>query len=150
MNCLKFHSTKKLPKKSRALSCDFIEIFLQSYVMGRRPEVFCKKGVLKNFAKFSGKHLCQSPFFNKVAGLRHIEHRTQNTCGGCICLLEKKLTKSVLQKKVFLKISQNSQEKTCVGVSLLIKLLVFKVKDKYTFFIRTSKISLRLNVLMST
>ena len=31
-----------------------------------RPEVFCKKGVLKNFAKFSRKHLCQSLFFNKV------------------------------------------------------------------------------------
>ena len=33
-------------------------------------EVFCKKGVLRNFAKFTGKHLCQSLFFNKVAGLR--------------------------------------------------------------------------------
>ena len=29
-------------------------------------EVFCKKGVLRNFAKFIGKHLCQSLFFNKV------------------------------------------------------------------------------------
>ena len=29
-----------------------------------------KKGVLRNFAKFTGKHLCQSVFFNKVAGLR--------------------------------------------------------------------------------
>ena len=35
------------------------------------PEVFYKKGVLKNFAKFTGKHLCQSLFFNKVAGLRN-------------------------------------------------------------------------------
>ena len=25
-----------------------------------RPEVFYKKGVLKNFTKFAGKHLCQS------------------------------------------------------------------------------------------
>ena len=33
-----------------------------------RPKVFCKKGVLKNFTKFTGKHLCQSLFFNKVAG----------------------------------------------------------------------------------
>ena len=33
-----------------------------------RPEVFCKKGVLGNFAKFTGKYLCQSLFFNKVAG----------------------------------------------------------------------------------
>ena len=31
-------------------------------------EVFCKKGVLKNFAKFTEKHLCQSLFFNKNAG----------------------------------------------------------------------------------
>ena len=29
-----------------------------------------KKVVLKNFANFTGKHLCQSFFFNKVAGLR--------------------------------------------------------------------------------
>ena len=38
--------------------------------MGRyrnsRPEVFCKNGVLRNFAKFTGKHLYQSLFFNKV------------------------------------------------------------------------------------
>ena len=30
------------------------------------PEVFSKKGVLRNFTKFTGKHLCQSLFFNKV------------------------------------------------------------------------------------
>ena len=28
-----------------------------------------KKGVLKNFAKLTGEHLCQSLFFNKVAGI---------------------------------------------------------------------------------
>ena len=32
--------------------------------------MFCKKGVLKIFTKFTRKHLCQSFFFNKVAGLR--------------------------------------------------------------------------------
>ena len=31
------------------------------------PEAFCKKCVLRIFAKFTGKHLCQSLFFNKVA-----------------------------------------------------------------------------------
>ena len=36
-----------------------------------RPEVFCKKGVLRNSAKFIGKHLGQNLFFNKIAGLRH-------------------------------------------------------------------------------
>ena len=35
-----------------------------------RPEVFRNKGVLRSFAKFKGKHLGQSLFFNKVAGLR--------------------------------------------------------------------------------
>ena len=35
-----------------------------------RTEVFCKKAVLRNFTKFTRKHLCQSLFFNKVAGLR--------------------------------------------------------------------------------
>ena len=31
------------------------------------PEVFCKKGVLRNFAKFTGKYLCQSLFFQKLS-----------------------------------------------------------------------------------
>ena len=35
------------------------------------PKMFyIKKGVLRNFAKFKGKHLCQILFFDKVAGLR--------------------------------------------------------------------------------
>ena len=44
-----------------------------------RREVFYQKGVLKNFTKFTGKHLCWSLFFNKVAGL------------GCEALLKKRL-----------------------------------------------------------
>ena len=47
--------------------------FLQNYLTAEqssRPEVFCKKGVLRDFAKFTGKHLCQRLFFDKVAGLR--------------------------------------------------------------------------------
>ena len=38
-------------------------------IRSSRPEVCCKSGVLRNFTKFKGKHLCQSLFFNKVAGL---------------------------------------------------------------------------------
>ena len=33
------------------------------------PEGFCKNVVLRNFAKFTRKLLCQSLFFNKVAGV---------------------------------------------------------------------------------
>ena len=32
--------------------------------------MFCEKNVLRKFAKFTGKRLCQSLFFNKVAGPR--------------------------------------------------------------------------------
>ena len=32
--------------------------------------MFYKKGVLRNFTKLTGKHLCQSLFLNNVAGLR--------------------------------------------------------------------------------
>ena len=31
--------------------------------------MFRKKAVLRNFTKLTGKYLCQSLFFNKVAGL---------------------------------------------------------------------------------
>ena len=34
----------------------------------RQPSVvFCKKGLKKNFAKFTGKHHCQSLSFDEVA-----------------------------------------------------------------------------------
>ena len=36
---------------------------------------FVKKGVLRSFAKFTGKHLRQSLFFNKVAVLRRASER---------------------------------------------------------------------------
>ena len=39
--------------------------------MGRnsRPKVFCKKGVLRNFAKFTGNTCARHLYCNKVAGL---------------------------------------------------------------------------------
>ena len=57
-----------------------------------RPEVFCKKGVLRNFAKFTGKHLCQGLFFNKVAGLRlffslyYIQKRISSPMSLCLII----------------------------------------------------------------
>ena len=44
-----------------------------SCCISSRPEVLiCKKGVLKNFAKFTGKHLCQSFFLNKKETLTQV------------------------------------------------------------------------------
>ena len=39
-----------------------------------RPEVFCKKVVLKNFAKFTGRHLCQS-FRPATLLKKRLQHR---------------------------------------------------------------------------
>ena len=50
----------------------------QFYDRSIHSEVFFKKDVNKNSAKFRGKHLCQSLFFNKVAtiGLNFIKKET--------------------------------------------------------------------------
>ena len=39
-----------------------------SILRSSRPDVFCEKGVLRNFAKFTGKRLCQGLFLNKGVG----------------------------------------------------------------------------------
>ena len=38
-------------------------------IRSSRPEVLCKIGVLRNFAKFKEKHLCRGLCFKNVAGL---------------------------------------------------------------------------------
>ena len=55
---------------TRSLPMTFVLVIIRRIYLYKssRPEVFFKKGVLKNFTKFTGKHLCQSLFFNKVAG----------------------------------------------------------------------------------
>ena len=52
---------------STQIACD---VMCVQYVQKQPPEVFFKKGVLKYFANFTGKHLFGVPFFNKIAGLR--------------------------------------------------------------------------------
>ena len=42
-----------------------VEVFRSSH-----QRCSMKKGVLRNLTKFTGKHLCQSLFFNKVTDLR--------------------------------------------------------------------------------
>ena len=55
--------------------CSFITFYVLKILMGLISEAVVqrcsvKKCVLRNFTKFPGKHLCQSHFFDKVAGLR--------------------------------------------------------------------------------
>ena len=69
VNSLKSSSSRQVVRQLvRSVSGDNLLFFVST--RSSRPEVFCKKGALSNFAKFTGKHLCQSLFFNKVAGLR--------------------------------------------------------------------------------
>ena len=52
-------------KKTLVITTDLTNYLARS----SRPEVFCIKGVLRDLTKFTGKHLCQSLFFIKAAGL---------------------------------------------------------------------------------
>ena len=55
-------------KTSRELHNVLVDIKWRAINRSIYQKVFCKKGVLKSFSKLTGKHLCQSFFFNKVAG----------------------------------------------------------------------------------
>ena len=71
-----------------------------------------KKDVLRNFAKFTGKHMCQRHIFNKVAVLTPATLLKKTEAVAHKCSI----------KKVSLEISQNSQEITSAKDSFLIKL----------------------------
>ena len=61
----KFEKSKKLVDFRNSVLFTLAIIYRSS-----RQKVFCKNGVLRNFAKFTGKHLCQNLLFNKAACLR--------------------------------------------------------------------------------
>ena len=68
----KKHKVRKIKSDKRFIHhcIGYFENRSEAYLEKQsHPKVFCKKGVLENFAKFTGKHLCQSLFFNKVSGL---------------------------------------------------------------------------------
>ena len=60
--CFLTVKTKETKKETKQKTLGFIR--------SSRPEMFCKKGVLRNLTKFTGKYLFQILLFNKVAGLR--------------------------------------------------------------------------------
>ena len=69
-----FNNTAGLKAPAQLLPCRiFRNICFEEHLrMPRSSHQRCsiKKGVLRNFTKFTGKHLCQSLFFSKVASLR--------------------------------------------------------------------------------
>ena len=45
------------------------KVFYRTPTRSSHQKCSARKGILRNFVKFTGKHLSQSVFFNKVAGL---------------------------------------------------------------------------------
>ena len=82
-----------------------------------------KKGVLRNFTKFTGKHLRPSLFFNKVAGLRQLVNRIMDAlfteCYFCFfsCLVDCILGKfwswddGIISKYIYIYINIYSRKK---------------------------------------
>ena len=77
---------KKTDKLSVLLSYTLMvrdSFLIKLLVIMKQPlQVLRKKGVIKNFAKLTGKHLCQSPLFNKVAS-NFIEKETLTQVFSC-------------------------------------------------------------------
>ena len=49
----------------------FWNFLINNLFIVKQPSIgSARKGVLRNFAQFTGRHLCQSLIFNRVAGLR--------------------------------------------------------------------------------
>ena len=114
---------------------EFYYPFKAFIVKSSQQRCSIKKGVLRDFTKFTGKPFCQGLFLNKVAGLRYKGFPVnfvkfvktpflQNTSGRLLLKLFlmwmfwKRFQSSSWRcsvKKVFLKISQNLQ-----GIHLLI------------------------------
>ena len=119
--------------------------------------MFCRKGVPRNSAKFTGKHLFQNPLFNKVAGLRLKKRdsatgvflwifvkflRTpflQNTSGWLLLLLDKihivvfAYTRSISTDQKFSLKIRNADVCTWNFLELLAKILQINLFKKYFF-----------------
>ena len=103
-----------------------------SLVRSSHQRCSIKKCVLENFAKFTGKHLCQSLFFNKVACLRSailLKTRLWHSCfpvnfeeflGTPFLLIT--FGRLLLNDRNFVNIKSSSNLPTILGFGLLIKI----------------------------
>ena len=93
--------------------------------------MFCKKGVLKNFAKFTRKHLCWSLFLNKVLGLK-----------SAILLKERPKHKQVFSyefRKIFKNTFFTEHLRATVSVSTNYDVILTCIKINFTEYIENLK-----------
>ena len=68
----------EIMKKENSTNTSSLDTFIRcqfkkpSLFRSSRPEVLCEKGVLRNIAKFTGRHLCQSLLFDKKETLGQV------------------------------------------------------------------------------
>ena len=87
-------------------------------------KVFCKKGVYRNFAKFTGKQLCQSRFFNNVTLLK------KRLCYRCFPVNFAKFPRTPFLTEHLLWLLLSIDSSTYQGVNLcLIKSIDYSVKQ---------------------
>ena len=79
----KISSTKKNTSTNRHCTPLQKQLPVDVNFRSGRQGVFCKKVALKNFAKLTGKHLCQSLFFDKVARLKSATLLKKRLWHGC-------------------------------------------------------------------
>ena len=112
------------------------------------PEMFCKNGVLKIFAKFTGKHLCQSLIFSVEYGpkLNHAQCKTFKSLKGdrtgytLTCKLPGALFKCLSYKHLFLPLSINILAKALPELEWVPLTISY-----YLYSLRISKISSMLH-----
>ena len=86
-----------------------------------------RKGVLRNFAKFTSKHLCQSLFFNKVAGLRQHYFKRDSGTGVFLLILRN------FQERLF--IQNTSGRLVLESLELIYNLMDKDALDSFLFLI---------------
>ena len=102
--------------------------FMKQLCKSSHPDVYCKEGVLKSFAKLKGKHLCRSLFFNNFA--KFLRTLFSRNCSGRFQLCTEVGAHRCSMEKLLWKRFQNSQEKTCD------KVIKFKKLPKWVFALR--------------
>ena len=101
---------------------------------------FFKKGVFKNFTKFTWKHMCQSLYFNKAAGLRSEA-----------CNVIKKMTLAQAFSCQFCEISKNrfSNRTTPVAVSIHYNKKTRQCRECQKFYLKNLQIKCNLQYLLA-
>ena len=114
----------------------------EAHWQNQLQEVLYEKGVLTNFLKetllqvfsYDFSEICTTTFFTKLLWAAASVYRTMSNIYDRTFLWKYRRSRpEVFFKKMFLEISQNSQESTCARASFLIKLfgISFWIRMKY-------------------